>query len=254
MGTFSSLLSGMAAAANIRAGLVQNCADFLFAPSSDGSGRLAPRDIVGLMQGVWLRMPDDLRKVLPGLLKSALLHIDSARGISPSMGINQKRAGLLMALLDPASPDELQLMALQGLREALNDGQKDRYDIAEEGSLLNPKATNSVILRSISQYPLLCIDIMGALALREHFRNFLSTQTSFLQLLAHCCQQPDAVATNTSKSYTQPDPTELQRSAARCLANLSSHSSVREWARRSGSLKTTLASAEDLGVRTYLSV
>jgi len=254
LATIGSLYGRLAASVHSKAVLVKNCSDFLFTSSSDGSGRLPPREIVGLVQGAWLRIPEDLRKVLPGLLKAALVHVEISRGVSSSVGINQKRAGLLMALMDPTSPEELQLSALQALREALNDSQKDGHDIAEEGSLLNPKATNAVILRSISQHPLLCIDIMGALALREHFRNFLSSQTSFLQLLAHCCQQPDAVATTRSKGSPQPDPIELQRSAARCLANLSSHASVREWARRSGSLRNTLASAEDLGVRTYLSV
>ena len=47
---------------------------------------------------------------------------------------------------------------------------------------------------------------------------------------------------------------DLQRSAARCFANLSAHPKAREWAKRSGSLREAFLTAEDLAVRTYLAV
>lgn len=145
------------------------------------------------------------------------------------------------ALLDGA-PEELQVVGLRTLRAALDAG--------SPVTALTPKAVNVVLLRLIPRQPLLCLDTLAALALQEEFRSFFGAQMSLLQLLAHCCQQPEAVAASAGGV----EVASLQRAAARALANLSSHPAAREWVKRSALLRGALASADDFAVRAYLAM
>jgi len=225
-----------------RTTLVQNFSDYLSLASSKGGP--GPRDAGSFLQGGWPHTPIELRTALAELLSASLVGNARSSSVGPS-------ANLFLTLLESSSPEDLQLVALRSLREAL-DGEGG--GVADEGSPLTPKAANTALLRFIPRQPLLCLDILGALSLRDHFRNFLSTETSLLQFLAHCCHQPAAAAASTTNSKQQPEAVELQRSAARCLANLSAHITVREWARRSSALRGTLAATGDIAVRTYLGV
>jgi len=245
--TFGELLSRCLGTQACHTIIVQNFTDYLLLHQTSRSRGLGPRDAVLLLQEGWPGVPIELRTALGNLLGSCLVGAGSAR--SSAVG---PRATLLVALLEGSVPEELQVVALRSFRIAL-DGDAD--SIADEGNPLTPKVANAALLRLIPRHPLICLDILGALALKDHFRSFLGTQTSLLKFLAHCCHQPvAAAASNTGVGYQQPEAAELQRAAAKCLAHLSSHAAVRDWAQGSTSLRGTLANADDLSVRAYLGV
>merc|ERR1712151_201931 len=155
---------------------------------------------------------------------------------------------LIVALLESPTPEELQVAALQAVVGLKSPGDSSGAALAaigagltEEGGILTPHLLNTALLRVIQRRPLLCLDVLGAFALEDHFRSFFSTNTALRKFLARCCEQPDAVVENVSSVSrgstvdsnvnAHTDPLILQRSAARCLANLSANTQVRQWAR-----------------------
>lgn len=238
-------------------------AEFLLPPSSPsdgggtavaGTGGSVPHDAMATLRDAWPVAPADLRKATVELLGEALRDRVATKS-SPL-----QRATLLAALMEASMPEELPLVGLRILHEVVDlTGSQACGTHAEERdgiSSLVPRVVNAALLRSIPREPLLCLNVLGALAFRDHFRSFFCTQTSLLQFLAHCCKQPGTAAASAvgPSGATDVDPATLQRSAARCLANLSSHPAAREWVRRSSAVRSAFASADDYAVSSYLGV
>ena len=95
--------------------------------------------------------------------------------------------------------------------------------------------------------PLLCLETLGSLALREDFRHYLcENQTAIFEFLVLCVQNPSPATTPDPGSRGESrasaggggaggSPVAIQRAAAKCLANLSlanSSARIREWARK----------------------
>eukprot|EP00747_Dinoflagellata_sp_TGD_P185217 gnl/TRDRNA2_/TRDRNA2_41641_c0_seq1.p1 gnl/TRDRNA2_/TRDRNA2_41641_c0~~gnl/TRDRNA2_/TRDRNA2_41641_c0_seq1.p1 ORF type:complete len:671 (-),score=95.72 gnl/TRDRNA2_/TRDRNA2_41641_c0_seq1:76-2055(-) len=288
----ASILQALrAAAAGAQAAQLKTCAGAAAALAGDMPTRRAvsrafadllilrsrpPRETDGAVADVlrraWPPSPLGLRRAILTFLGDALL---LATSTSDAAGTG-RLAELLAALLcDVDMPEDLQAVGLTGLKAAI-DPSGPRAGVAAPTVLsgedatasrggLSPKALNAALLRMIHRQPLLCLDVLAALALKDSYRSFLCTQTSLLQLLVHFCHQPAAVAMAAAKSQANAtvsteagasmEPAVLQRLAAKCLANLSTHPTAREWARQSGPLYEVFSSADaDLAVKTYVGV
>ena len=135
-------------------------------------------------------MPATIRRDLLHILSEGLLH---SAGDSPML---QHVQSLLVSLLETGTPEELQVQALRIIQIGLDP--ISRHDISRllsgresDRSSLTPQVINATLLRFIPKHPLLCLDVLGALALKEDFRSFLATQASLLKFLVHCCQRPE---------------------------------------------------------------
>lgn len=241
-----------------RAAVVRSMAEH-FAASSAGSDATGATggviEAVSILRAAWPQAPPELRAPLLELMHDALVCEEHSSSIWPH--------AVLAALLDVASPEELQSLGLRALQTVGDPGHKPAGDAALRAPPLPPRAVNAALLRLIPRQPLLCLDALAVMALREDFRSYFSTQNALLQFLVHCCLQPGAVSANApAVAAAAPggggaggsgnEAVAFQRSACRCLANLSPHPATREWIRKSLPLRSVLASAEDFTVRTYL--
>mmetsp|Transcript_83004 Transcript_83004/g.231661 ORF Transcript_83004/g.231661 Transcript_83004/m.231661 type:complete len:647 (+) Transcript_83004:88-2028(+) len=223
-----------------------------------GHAAPTPREVADAVKSVWPRLPSELRLVLPLLVGEALAGGGAASagtaGCKIAAAVPQGLLALIISLLDSSVPEEFQVQALRALCPS-SSGWDVLGAVASDGSgTLTPKTANAILLRLIPRQPLLCLDVLGALALKEHFRFFFCTQTSLLHFISLCCEQPGAVLSSAVKVVDGDQALALQRSAARCLANLSAHPAARDWARRSAVLRAVLLKIDDLVARTYLGV
>eukprot|EP00403_Amphidinium_massartii_P002531 CAMPEP_0178374426 /NCGR_PEP_ID=MMETSP0689_2-20121128/2371_1 /TAXON_ID=160604 /ORGANISM="Amphidinium massartii, Strain CS-259" /LENGTH=270 /DNA_ID=CAMNT_0019994397 /DNA_START=92 /DNA_END=900 /DNA_ORIENTATION=- len=159
----------------------------------------------------WPLLPSDSKPAL------AMLVADSLRECGKvSSSAARVHALIFTAFLDPSMAEELQVAALQALHTLTNSsGREESFDV---DILPQPKVANAAILRLIPKQPLLCLDVLAALSLQDRFRAFFGTQTSLLSFLAYCCHQPESAAASAAGTV---EALPLQRSAARCIANLS---------------------------------
>eukprot|EP00928_Gymnodinium_smaydae_P072977 TRINITY_DN56252_c0_g1_i1.p1 TRINITY_DN56252_c0_g1~~TRINITY_DN56252_c0_g1_i1.p1 ORF type:complete len:755 (+),score=193.07 TRINITY_DN56252_c0_g1_i1:66-2267(+) len=246
-----------------RTALARNLAR-AFAKES-ANGNVPTRELAEPFATTWPRLPAEFRRPLAAALEEAL---GTGAEETAEGGAASRPLRALAAFLDTGSPEELQATALRALRRIARD---DDGNIGSgAGAALTPKLVNTALLRQMPKQPLLCLDVLASLALKEHFREFLCTQTSLLRFLAHCCEQPAAAASASSvatEAYSvngrtsgaasqapSADAAALQRTAARCLANLCVHPVARDWVRHSPGLRGALARAEDLATKTYLGV
>lgn len=157
----------------------------------------------------------------------------------------QRCCALILSFLR-AQQEDFQAMGLRVLR-GLVDPSSDYVceDLLSSSGQLTPKTVNNVLLKLIQRHPQLCLDTLALLALKDEFRDYMSSQSSLLVFLAHCCQQP-----SDPRKETLGDA--ARRTAAKCLANLSAHPAVRVWCKQSSGLRSAFAASDDPAVRAYL--
>jgi len=251
LGPVGRILARLARDPPSRAAIVRHLAELALAPpppETVGSG--TPRDLAEILRAAWPYLPQQLHSVLLELLRDALL-----RDEVPAVGsATPQLPALLAALMEASMPEDLQAIALRALCTAADPAAGRGGSLfpgpGERPGKLTPQVINGTLLRLIQRQPLLCLNVLAALALKEDFRIFFGAQASLLQLLAHLCQRPGA----TSAAGPAPgvDVVVLQRAAARCLANLSPLPAARDWVRRSAPFWAALDGAEDMAVRAYL--
>ncbi|CAE8593805.1 unnamed protein product, partial [Polarella glacialis] len=184
-----------------RAALGQHLGELLLR-STQASGEAGPAagaraSGAEVLCAAWPQVPATLRPSLLELINEAMA--PSAASLGMSQAARRRLPVLMAALLDASAPEELQALSLRVLRAAVDPlcCETDVSELlfgssAEDGrGRLSPKVINAALLRAIPRQPLVCLDILGALALKEDYRGFFCSQGSLLQFLAHCCKQPE---------------------------------------------------------------
>ncbi|CAK8996304.1 unnamed protein product [Durusdinium trenchii] len=180
----------------------------------------------------WAQLPSAMRSALLEILEEGI-HADTAKAL------RSEDARAVLALLQDQSTPDLQAFALRVLRNLFDPGRKGDADVVR----FVPQALSGALTAAMPAHPVLGLEVLGTLALKEDFRAYFANQQPLTKFLAHCCLQPD-----TCKGS---DVAAVQRAASRCLAHLGVSSAQRH---QVVALRGLFGSTADLTVKAYLGI